>query len=835
LEKHSAATKVVRVNLEDGLRPLVVENRYREVLLVVTLAGSVEGHVVLSASAEISREAQETAILSALGDSLWRRGVALAFARAARLSQASARGNPSISIAVSARSGGDRLRACLASILALETTPLEIVVVDEARSGRDIAQICARAGVRRISAETIGGGRNAAILATTGEAVAFTSDGCVVDPRWLDGLGTAFADPLMMAIAGYVGPLELETEAQRASHRLAGEGPPFHTIPPGFSLAPLHHAWSGAQGANAIFRRRVFEEIGLFAHEPMPESAVFSAAEAYAFYRILAAGYRLVLDPARIVWRRHPSDARTHLRSIRASAAAASAYSSRCLLVHREFDSVRLTVSRARARVRRVRSEERPTAALIAGAAGVLEGLRRGVSSEWMPGPAPARCPRARTRERAVVGAAPPPLSVVIPSYNRLRQLETALTALTVQAYPRDRYEVVAVIDGSTDGSVELARSLETPYQLHVVEQPNRGVAAARNRGAEDARHPLVVFLDDDLVPDRDFLARHAIAHRDAAEEDVAFGYCPPVVEGRRWWEFWLRDSWEDYYRHVAEPDHQWTFMDFASANVSLRRSFFLSSGGFDEEFRRRNEERELGIRLLARGARLRFWPAMRAQHELDTRFSTELRHIREVAKSDVLLARKHPEVKSRLGGVAALRRPGPAPLSARALFAYLHPRASARLAVLGLPALDALEALRLRKQWHALMSALLTHSYVLGLEDALSDREQLVEFVGSIGPTEHDALVDVPLDETRPLRIAPGAVSPALEVAYRGSPLARVAALGPGEYWDWDAVTGRVVSQALRPLQQAVALDELLDLLRARRRDDGDGASTAGARAVPL
>jgi glycosyltransferase involved in cell wall biosynthesis len=426
----------------------------------------------------------------------------------------------------------------------------------------------------------------------------------------------------------------------------------------------------------------------------------------------------------------------------------------------------------------------------------------------------------------------PPRLSVVVPSYNRRRQLERALHAFAAQSYPPDRYEIVAVIDGSTDGSAEFARSLEVPYRLRVVEQPNRGVAAARNRGADEARHPLLVFLDDDLVPDRDFLAGHATAQRGRAEEDIAFGYCPPVVEGRRLWELWLRDSWEDYYRRAAEPGHQWTFMDFASANVSVRRSFFLSSGGFDEEFRRRNEERELGVRLLARGALLRFCPSLRARHYLDTRFSTELRHTRAVATSDVLLARKHPRVKARLGGVAALRRPNPQGLSRRALFAYLYPKASERLADVALPLLDVLEGLRLRRQWHALMSTLLAHAYVLGLRDALPRRDDLREFLVSIGSIGHDEVVPVYLDEAEPLRIAPGSVSPALDLGFGGRAIARVAALAPGEVWDWEAVTDRVVSQALGPLRDHAGFDELLELVR----DDGARPSAVepadGARA---
>lgn len=834
LERRSTATKVVRVALEERLEPLVVEDRYREVLLVVTLAGCVEGHVAVPARGLISPEAQKQAIVSELGDSLWRRLLALAFTRSTRPSRPSAHdgGHPSVSVVVLSRLGGDPLYACLESILALTPAPHEILVADETRPRSDVAAIASSLGSRRIRGEPVEGGRNAAVRTTTADFVAFTTDECVADPRWLAGLGAAFADPLVMAVVGYVGPLELESELQRLSHLCAGGNRSFERETRAASLSPLRDAASWARGANAIFRRRVFHELGLFPPEAPTPSVVFSAAEAYALYRILAAGYRIAFDPARIVWRRYAADSRAYSRSFRSSAAAVSAYATRCLLFDRELDAIPFSLSRVHARIRRLCSADDASAAIATSTAGTLAGLWQGLRARPAPGLPPSRPTATGAGKQAVVRAEASPLSVVIPSYNRRRKLERTLIALAAQTYPPGNFEVVLVVDGSTDGSTELARSLDVPYRLRVVEQDNRGVAAARNRGAADAQHPLLVFLDDDLVADRDLLEGHATARRAHPDAAIVFGYSAPIIDGRRLWELLLRDSWEDYYRRVAEPDHQWTFMDFPSANVSLARSLFLSSGGFDEEFARRNEERELGVRLLARGARLRFCPSLRARHYLDTRFSTELRHTREVATSDVLLARKHPQVKGRLGGVAALWRPTPQGLSRRALFAYLHPKASERLADAALPLLDVLEGLRLRRQWHALMSTLLAHSYVLGLRDALPTRDDLREFLVSIGSFEHDEVVPVYLDEAEPLRISPGSISPALELGFGGRAIARVAALAPGEVWDWEVVTDRVVSQALGALRDHAGFDELLELMR----DDGARRSAVeppdGARA---
>lgn len=88
-----------------------------------------------------------------------------------------------------------------------------------------------------------------------------------------------------------------------------------------------------------------------------------------------------------------------------------------------------------------------------------------------------------------------PLISVVIPAYNGEAFLEQAIESALAQTWPR--IEVVVVDDGSTDRSPEIAAS----YPLKLVRQENRGVAAARNRGVDEADGDLLSFLDqDDMV-----------------------------------------------------------------------------------------------------------------------------------------------------------------------------------------------------------------------------------------------------------------------------------------------------------------------------------------------
>src|SRR5262245_50422661 len=101
--------------------------------------------------------------------------------------------------------------------------------------------------------------------------------------------------------------------------------------------------------------------------------------------------------------------------------------------------------------------------------------------------------------------SAPQPfISVIIPVYNDTERLRTCLTALADQTYPRDRYEVIVVDNGSTIPP----RSLVESFPGFVfAEESKPGSYAARNRGLQIARGDVLAFTDSDCIPDRHWLA----------------------------------------------------------------------------------------------------------------------------------------------------------------------------------------------------------------------------------------------------------------------------------------------------------------------------------------
>ncbi|MFM6963807.1 MAG: glycosyltransferase family 2 protein, partial [Micrococcales bacterium] len=100
-------------------------------------------------------------------------------------------------------------------------------------------------------------------------------------------------------------------------------------------------------------------------------------------------------------------------------------------------------------------------------------------------------------QRRAAAAAGWPKVTVVVPVYNVERYLALCLQSLCGQQYPN--LEVIAVNDGSTDGSAGILAKFEGKLNLTVITQKNAGLAAARNAGVKAIKATdYLMFLDSD-------------------------------------------------------------------------------------------------------------------------------------------------------------------------------------------------------------------------------------------------------------------------------------------------------------------------------------------------
>ena len=92
-------------------------------------------------------------------------------------------------------------------------------------------------------------------------------------------------------------------------------------------------------------------------------------------------------------------------------------------------------------------------------------------------------------------------ISIIIPVHNSSLTLDECLNSIFNSSYKN--YEVIVVSDKSTDNSVDIAKK----YKTKVIElSQNRGPAAARNKGSEEAQGEILLFLDSDVIINKDSL-----------------------------------------------------------------------------------------------------------------------------------------------------------------------------------------------------------------------------------------------------------------------------------------------------------------------------------------
>lgn len=92
--------------------------------------------------------------------------------------------------------------------------------------------------------------------------------------------------------------------------------------------------------------------------------------------------------------------------------------------------------------------------------------------------------------------------SVVIPAYNAANHLQRSVGSILNQTY--EDYEIIIVNDGSTDGTLESARTFQDDRVIVIDLESNQGVHSARNAGIEKAKGKFIFFLDadDELLPE---------------------------------------------------------------------------------------------------------------------------------------------------------------------------------------------------------------------------------------------------------------------------------------------------------------------------------------------
>ena len=167
-----------------------------------------------------------------------------------------------------------------------------------------------------------------------------------------------------------------------------------------------------------------------------------------------------------------------------------------------------------------------------------------------------------------------PRVTVVIPTYNRGPMVREAIESVLGQTYPS--FELIVVDDGSTDDT--MAQLGKYRSRLRLFSQARKGVSAARNVGAGQARGSLLAFLDSDdlwrptkLAFQADFMELH------------------PEIAVCQTEEVWIRNAVRVNPRAIHQKPDGDIFLPsldlclVSPSAVMMRRDLFMALGGFDE------------------------------------------------------------------------------------------------------------------------------------------------------------------------------------------------------------------------------------------------------------
>jgi len=300
-----------------------------------------------------------------------------------------------------------------------------------------------------------------------------------------------------------------------------------------------------------------------------------------------------------------------------------------------------------------------------------------------------------------------PQISVIVPTYNQSRILESCLRSLFNQSAPPSIYELVVIDDGSTDETPAVIKRLapEATCELVYCRQENSGRSRTRNTGALKARGEYVIFLDGDMTVRREFVAAHLQAHSKPGL--IVHG---AVVNTCR----------------IADPNcgpatvRDFSRAFFATGNVSIERTKFIESGMFDADFVEYGwEDLELGERLRRMGLKAVKSPTAWSYH-LQPRITCQniprlLAKEKERARMAILFYHKQPTL-----AVQMMTLISPVYFGWDRLWTLFHwPERPAAFKLM-----QWLEAHRLHFAFEFLLAIIKSHAYADGLREALARKQ---------------------------------------------------------------------------------------------------------------
>ena len=226
---------------------------------------------------------------------------------------------PRISVVVSTCARTESVLRCIRSVLACDYEDFEVIVIENApersaTAGAIAASFPDEPALRYLEEPHVGlsHSRNAGLAWATGEVVAFTDDDVVVDRGWLRAIADGFA-PEVGCVTGLIMPLSFDNEFQVMFERFAAFGKGFVRREFSITDPPTQHnrllpyaAGHLGSGANMAFLTVLAREIGGLDPLLGVGTPTFGGEDIDILATVLLRGYKLVYEPAALIFHDHP-------------------------------------------------------------------------------------------------------------------------------------------------------------------------------------------------------------------------------------------------------------------------------------------------------------------------------------------------------------------------------------------------------------------------------------------------------------------------------------------------------------------------------------------------
>jgi len=163
-------------------------------------------------------------------------------------------------------------------------------------------------------------------------------------------------------------------------------------------------------------------------------------------------------------------------------------------------------------------------------------------------------------------------ISFIVPVLNMADILERCLEGISRLEYPKDKIEIIIVDNGSTDGTIDLAKK----FTSKIFVNSKATVGKLRNIGADNARGNFCVFVDADCVVSGNWL-KTALPYFDDKEVGLV---------GSRTYDLPGTASWVDkaWKMHLDKNNNAENVKWVISSAIMIKKSVFNEIGGFDEK-----------------------------------------------------------------------------------------------------------------------------------------------------------------------------------------------------------------------------------------------------------